>query len=143
MARSMVSRVTELLRAFSTAAASRAFKSGSAPPNFAATMISRTNLTTIWPRFCAFASRPACFHCAPMLTIWETPSPAATYLRGGAPDQPFLHFGHRQESSLAPEIGVEQTPLDGMTIDQGEAILLEVGIRMGQMMRRQARGHSE
>src|SRR5437870_3847879 len=64
----MVSRVTELLRAFSTAAARRALRSGSAPPSLAATMISRTSLTTIWPRFCALASRPACFHCAPTLS---------------------------------------------------------------------------
>src|SRR5436190_24215442 len=48
------------------AAASRAFKSGSGPPSLAATMISRTSLTTTWPFFCALASRPACFHCAPI-----------------------------------------------------------------------------
>jgi hypothetical protein len=29
-------------------------------------MISRTSFTTICPRFCALASRPACFHCAPI-----------------------------------------------------------------------------
>ena len=52
--------VTELLRAFSIAPASRAFVSGSAPPSLAATMISRTSLTTICPRFCA-GFRPACF----------------------------------------------------------------------------------
>ena len=54
--------------AFSTAAARRGFRSGSAPPSLAATMISRTSLATIWPFFCALASRPACFHCAPMRT---------------------------------------------------------------------------
>src|SRR3954465_5624529 len=30
-------------------------------------MISRTNFTTIWPFLCALASRPACFHCAPIV----------------------------------------------------------------------------
>jgi hypothetical protein len=28
-------------------------------------MSSRTSLAVIWPFFCALASRPACFHCAP------------------------------------------------------------------------------
>jgi hypothetical protein len=46
MARSMVSLVTLAFLALSTATASRAFKSGSAPPSLAATMISRTSLPT-------------------------------------------------------------------------------------------------
>src|SRR5277367_5550844 len=66
MARSMVSLVTEDFLAFSTATNNRALRSGSAPPSLAATMISRTSLTTIWPFLCALASRPACFHCAPI-----------------------------------------------------------------------------
>src|SRR5476649_923616 len=66
MARSMVSLVTEDFLAFSTATYRRALRSGSAPPSLAATMISRTSLTTIWPFLCALISRPACFHCAPI-----------------------------------------------------------------------------
>src|SRR5450432_3021177 len=73
MARSMVSLVTEDFLAFSTATNNRALSSGSAPPSLAATMISRTSLTTIWPFLCALASRPACFHCAPIrfATVWK------------------------------------------------------------------------
>src|SRR3954471_22252269 len=67
MARSIVSLYTEAFFAFSTAAARRGFVSASAPPSLAATMISRTSFTTIWPFLCALASRPACFHCAPIV----------------------------------------------------------------------------
>src|SRR5450432_3147883 len=73
IARSMVSLVTDDFLAFSTATNKRALRSGSAPPSLAATMISRTSLTTIWPFLCALASRPACFHCAPIRfsTVWK------------------------------------------------------------------------
>ena len=51
IARSIVSRYTLAFRAFSTATCKRGFMSGSAPPSFAATMISRTILPTICPFF--------------------------------------------------------------------------------------------
>src|SRR4051812_34748781 len=56
------------------AAARRGLSSGSGPPSLAATMISRTSLLTNWPFFCALASRPACFHCAPMQDHFGTPA---------------------------------------------------------------------
>ena len=46
MARSITSRVTLALRALSITAASRGFASGSAPPSFAATIISFTSFPT-------------------------------------------------------------------------------------------------
>src|SRR5438067_13864861 len=53
------------------AAASRGLDSASGPPSLAATAISRTSLLTSWPFFCALASRPACFHCAPIAAVWD------------------------------------------------------------------------
>src|SRR5437870_894187 len=74
----MVSRGTEALRAASSAAYSRALRSGSDPPSFAATMISRTSLPMTWPRFVALATRPACFHCAPMRSLYRLPEQRST-----------------------------------------------------------------
>src|SRR5206468_2817181 len=54
------------LRAFSTAAASRAFNSGSAPPILAATMISRTSLPVFCPFLSEATARLACNHWRPM-----------------------------------------------------------------------------
>src|SRR5437867_8794375 len=62
----MTSRETLSLRAFSTAAASRAFNSGSAPPILAATMISRTSLPVFWPFLSEATARLACNHWRPM-----------------------------------------------------------------------------
>ena len=66
IARSIASRVTELLRAFSTAAKSRAFESGSAPPSFAATAISLVSLPTAAPLRRFATSRFAWSHCRPI-----------------------------------------------------------------------------
>jgi hypothetical protein len=67
IARSSVSRGTEALRALSTAAASRGLASGLGSPIFAATWISFTSLEIKAPRLFEAASRPECFHCAPMI----------------------------------------------------------------------------
>ena len=57
IARSIDSRETDSLRAFSQAANNRAFKSGSGPPIFAATMISLTSLLVA----CDFLSEATAF----------------------------------------------------------------------------------
>src|ERR1035437_8082515 len=62
----MVSRGTECFLAASIATYNRAFRSGSAPPALAATTISLASLPNTCPRLRALASRPFCFHCAPM-----------------------------------------------------------------------------
>ena len=62
IARSITSRDTLSLRAFSVAAAKRAFPSGSAPPIFAATIISRTILPVACAFFIEATARLACNH---------------------------------------------------------------------------------
>src|SRR6266540_315939 len=65
-ARSITSRDTLSLRAFSTAAARRAFNSGSVPPILAATMISRTSLPVFCPFLSEATARLACNHWRPI-----------------------------------------------------------------------------
>src|SRR6185436_1602815 len=65
IARSIVSFVIDALRAASSAMRRRELPAGSAPPR-AATMISFAILEKTFPLAFAAASRPFCFHCAPM-----------------------------------------------------------------------------
>src|SRR5204863_10038542 len=71
IARSITSRVTLALRALSTTAASRGFPAGSAPPSFAATIISLTSFPTTWPFFSPATSRLACSHWRPIPPMYQ------------------------------------------------------------------------
>src|SRR5213596_1219415 len=97
MARSIVSRGTETLRAASTAAARRALRSGSGPPSLAATRISRTTLPMTWPRLVAFATRPACFHCAPTQSVYRLGDQRST-VSGPVLDYPDDFFALRRDA---------------------------------------------
>src|SRR5687767_3773925 len=66
MARSMASRVTPALRAFSRTAKSRGLPAGSPPPSLAATVISFTSLPTTWPFLRLTIARFACSHWRPI-----------------------------------------------------------------------------
>src|SRR6478609_7502520 len=81
MARSMTSRVTLALRAFSSTAKSRALPAGSPPPSLAATVISFTSLPTDWPFLRLTIARFACSHWRPIggtryNTVWRAGKPA-------------------------------------------------------------------
>src|SRR5947209_7260165 len=71
IARSMTSRETLAFRAFSTTAASRGFPASSAPPSFAATIISLTSLPTTWPFLSPATSRFAWSHWRPMAWVYQ------------------------------------------------------------------------
>src|SRR5580765_6811571 len=95
----MTSRVTLALRAFSTAAASRAFPAGSAPPIFDATMISFTSFPTSWPFLRPATSRFACNHWRPISSIYQGRSQKAKVKsRKGKVKHCFDHeYKHEQE----------------------------------------------
>src|SRR5687768_2409862 len=81
IARAIVSFGTDCLRAASTATARRAFIVGSGRPAFAATLISRTSLLKIFPRFAALISRFFWSHWRPIVVPRTGRTPR------GAPDR--------------------------------------------------------